>query len=119
MPQKKDIILAAIIILIATGMLAFRHFSATAASHAEITVNNTPVTLVGLNVDEIFYIESIPNILFEVSNGQIAFIKSDCPDQICVDTGFLSRSGQMAACLPNGTVMRILGGAGDIDVFIR
>lgn len=35
----------------------------------------------------------------------IAFVKSDCPDQVCVDTGKLRVAGQFAACLPNNFVI--------------
>ena len=70
-------------------------------SYARIAVNRQAVEWVDLSVDRIFALEAIPNVRFQVRNGAIAFIESDCPDQICVRSGFLDRTGQMAACLPN------------------
>lgn len=39
--------------------------------------------------------------IVEVRDGQIRVRASDCPHQICVNTGWLSRPGQMSVCLPN------------------
>lgn len=44
-------------------------------------------------------------------NGRIRFDSSDCPDKICVNTGWLNRAGQSAACLPNKTLIVIEGSA--------
>ena len=47
-------------------------------------------------------------------NGRIRYEWSDCPDKICVHTGWLVRAGQSAACLPNKTIVYIEG-SGEID----
>ncbi|MDD2363537.1 MAG: NusG domain II-containing protein [Saccharofermentanales bacterium] len=44
----------------------------------------------------------------------IAFIRSDCPDQVCIHAGRLRVAGQFAACLPNGFVI-VLEGAVDAE----
>lgn len=43
-------------------------------------------------------------------DGSIAFIESDCPDKVCIDTGKIDIAGQSAACLPNGIVVKIVSG---------
>jgi len=54
------------------------------------------------------------NVVFEIfTNHQIAIVASDCPDQVCVHTGRLARSGDYAACLPNGFVIRIVRDKGN------
>ena len=60
-----------------------------------------------LDTDGVFTFEQHRNIVFEVRDGRVAFIASDCPDQICVHTGFIGEPGQLAACLPNRTSIRI------------
>ena len=58
-------------------------------------------------------------------NGRIRFAKADCPDRVCVRTGWISRSGQIAACVPGQLILRIEGdgsqtmGPDDVDVIIR
>lgn len=43
------------------------------------------------------------------------FEESDCPDKVCIKTGELSVTGEWAACLPNKTVVKIVGRNGDAD----
>ncbi|NLT13859.1 MAG: NusG domain II-containing protein [Clostridiales bacterium] len=59
--------------------------------------------------ESVFSIPGLPNVIFRVSaDGSIAFERSDCPDQICVRSGKLSRRGQIAACLPNDVYIRLV-----------
>jgi len=55
-----------------------------------------------------------------LSTGMVRFQKSDCPDQICVHTGFISKPGQVSACIPAQVLVRITGDTSnnDVDVII-
>jgi hypothetical protein len=44
------------------------------------------------------------------------FVSSPCPLQLCVRSGTLSRSGALAACLPNRVVLRVVAGPGSEGV---
>ena len=106
---KKDALLIALILVIGLSTLGIRHWTSnddTGLIMAEIR-SDCGVHLIHLDENQIFYI--IPNVIFEIRDGRIAFIKSDCPDQICVRAGFIGQAGQMAACLPNGLVLSLLG----------
>lgn len=46
---------------------------------------------------------------FEVLDGKIRFVSSPCDGKQCVYTGWISQSGDIAACVPNGVSVRILG----------
>ncbi|MDW7656632.1 MAG: NusG domain II-containing protein [Bacillota bacterium] len=57
--------------------------------------------------------------------GRIRFAEADCPDKVCVRTGWISRSGQIAACVPGRLIIKIVGGSGsqttgpdDVDVIV-
>ena len=129
---KNDIILLVSILAIGFLLLWVRHWLSDVDEfdelgrrtvYAEITSPHGTFTIY-LDDERFFYTDMMPNVMFEVRDGQIAFIKADCPDQVCVNTGFLSRPSQTAACLPNGIVMFLLRiadytDANDIDVFIR
>lgn len=41
-----------------------------------------------------------------------------CPDDICWRTGWISRSGQTVACVPNHMTVTLVGGSG-IDAVVR
>lgn len=51
----------------------------------------------------------------EVSEGRARFVDSPCVGRYCVHAGWLSRAGDVAACLPNGIVAEITGGAREYD----
>jgi len=42
-----------------------------------------------------------------VEKGRIRFKEADCPDHICVKTGWLQEPGDTAVCLPNRAVISI------------
>lgn len=48
-------------------------------------------------------------------HGGISFESSDCPDQICVHSGTLTRPGQTAACLPNQLLLRLASPEDAVD----
>lgn len=57
---------------------------------------------------------SITNVI-EIDGMQVCFAQSNCPDQVCVRTGVLTRAGQMAVCLPTRVTVRILGADMQVD----
>jgi hypothetical protein len=42
-----------------------------------------------------------------VEKGRIRFEKSDCPNQICVNSGWLDKNGNIAVCLPNKVIVSV------------
>jgi len=125
LPTKKDLLLIVLILLSSFILLGvWRWFNISgrqSVMYAEITSADR-VDIVDLNDDRTFSVFGAPHVIFEVRDRQIAFVKSDCPDQICVREGFLNRSGQMAACLPNNILLFLLNheDEGDgLDIFVR
>lgn len=41
--------------------------------------------------------------------GAIRFAEADCPDQICVHTGWLEHRGDLAACVPGHLILKTSG----------
>ncbi|MDR1209471.1 MAG: NusG domain II-containing protein [Clostridiales bacterium] len=64
---------------------------------------------VDLSRDGSFRVFGMENVTFETRDGKIAFTESDCPDHICVRTGFIGVAGESAACLPNGLLLTVSG----------
>lgn len=48
----------------------------------------------------------------EVQDGRARLAASACTQRLCVRAGWLSHSGALAACLPNGVLLRLSGGRG-------
>lgn len=60
----------------------------------------------------------ITNVI-EIDGKSVRFASSNCPDQVCVHTGSLTRAGQMAVCLPTRVVVRLTGADTQIDAVAR
>jgi hypothetical protein len=48
----------------------------------------------------------------EYTKGKVRVVKSSCPGQICVRTGWISRSGSIVSCLPNRVLIKIIDTTG-------
>ncbi len=56
-------------------------------------------------------------------DGQIRFTEAGCPDKVCVNTGWISRPGELAACVPGHLILKIEAngetGTTDPDVVVK
>lgn len=43
----------------------------------------------------------------EIRGGKVAITQAQCPNHICVKTGWRTHSGEIIVCVPNNTVVRI------------
>lgn len=51
-----------------------------------------------------------------VEKDKIKFIEANCPDKLCVKTGLLTNTSDIAVCLPHGIIIEIKNGKdGQID----
>lgn len=42
-----------------------------------------------------------------LEHNRICFLDSTCPDKICEKSGWLSKAGDLAVCLPNKTIIKL------------
>ena len=109
--KKSDLFFITPLILAAIILHFF--FSKIKGDIVEISVDNEVVSRLPLS--EEFEI-SLENGVTLIGDGESAYFKkSDCPDKVCIHTGKLSKSGEWAACLPNKTVIKIVGKDGGAD----
>ena len=116
--KKADLIVIALII-VSAGIFMFIADKDTAKPIAEISVDGKTVQTVDLSAvtDKI---EIRPNddynVLIVAENGKIRFEHSDCKDKLCISSGELEKSGDVAVCLPAKTVITVTGS--DIDAIV-
>ncbi|MBR1736010.1 MAG: NusG domain II-containing protein [Firmicutes bacterium] len=111
---KKDILVILILIIVSAVIYCITSsYYSDKKVYAEILHDKKVIKKVDLSQPSEFSLPDIPNITFEVKDNAIAFTHSDCPDKICVKTGFISHAGSSAACLPNKTVVRIVSDSPD------
>jgi hypothetical protein len=87
---------------------------------AVITQNGSlirQINLNDLNNPEYIYLNEGINQVILAEKGRIRFIESDCPNQTCVKTGWLTKSGDRAVCIPSQVVIKIVGDNEQVDIF--
>ena len=112
---KKDLIILTVLLIIAAAVFAFRHFGLRTANTAVISVDGREYMRISLADGDSREITLENGVKIIVSDGRIGFADSDCPDRICVDTGMLSRAGDAAACVPNRTLITVVGSDAAVD----
>lgn len=113
-PRLGDLFILAAIVALAFGALFFGVGSKTAAGDETALIYQDGKLVQSIRLDKVADSREIQldgpaaNTLL-VEKGRIRYEHSDCPDKTCVHTGWLSRPGQLAACLPNRTYIKIVG----------
>lgn len=116
-------VLVTITVVVAAVLLYYNFYEENSASKtAVITQNN--VILDRIRLDQltehytINYSGPYPGTI-EAEHGKIRFSHAQCPDQVCVETGWITRPGEIAVCLPAGVIIKIEGGDSDLDIILK
>ena len=56
-----------------------------------------------------------PHNTVVVEGGRVRVSQADCPDQVCVNQGWISDGTVPIVCLPHKLIVEIVGGGGDLD----
>lgn len=118
----RDIILI-FVVLILCFLIIFipRFFSSDNSKDAVILLGGEEIYRVSLTTseDRTFILDEVPGMEFEIKDHKIGVIHSDCPDKVCVRTGFIDKSTQVIVCLPNRITVKIVDKNTDsIDIVV-
>lgn len=118
--NSKDIIAITVVFILALGLyMGYGLYMGNNADYAEIIYDGQVIERLPLNKDTEYIPEINRNIIIEIKDEKIHFKHSDCPDKICINTGWLSKPGQTAVCLPNKISVVVKGKSSDgIDTAI-
>ena len=61
--------------------------------------------------------DSINTVL--VQQGHIRMLEASCPDQVCVNQGWISDSTLPIVCLPNKVIIEIVGEGSELDAVTK
>jgi hypothetical protein len=115
--KKLDLVIVLSVLLIAVTALGVNQHRTSRIEKnsnmlkAEITVKGELYKVVPLSEKKEEYVietELGKNIIIFHDKG-VSIIEADCHDHICVDTGFISKPGEIIACLPHKVVISIIG----------
>ena len=113
-------VFAYILVILAAFLLLFSGNGRAEPKKAIISVGDT-VSEYALTENKTFEIENSGiKLTVVIENGAVYVKNSDCHDAICVDTGKISKTGQVIVCAPAMVAIRIDGETGDgYDAIIR
>lgn len=111
MIKKRDIILAACLILAAAIVFLIIRITSEDGERVVVYQNQEKKASYDLNVDGTYEIktEAGSNLLV-IENGKAYVKEADCPDGLCVNMGKISKTGENIVCLPHKLVIQIEGG---------
>lgn len=106
-------LLAAAVVLVAALASALALFWPRQAGQAVVVQTPSGDQVWPLNENAVYDVAGNGGLTLtvEVADGRVRVRAADCPDQVCVHTGWLSRDGDVAACVPAGVSVRVSGGA--------
>lgn len=115
--KKSDIILAAIVAVICAAALAFMGSSGQSLT-ATVSVDGEIYEVIDLSEVEgeiVIVTPTDPETVIKASKNAVWFESSQCENQLCVDSGKLSKNGAAVACLPAKTVITVEGAEKSVD----
>lgn len=108
MISRGDIYLIVIILLLAAGVLLWRHFNAKDGAKAVVTVDGEIKEELLLSHDTSVKILSPEGYnVVVVKDGCVIVEDADCRDHICVKHKAISKQGETIICLPHKLVVEV------------
>lgn len=128
--KKAELLFAAAVVAVALGGFALAHAANVAQpdGHAVATIARDGAVIDAIDldaVDEPYTLrlddEHGLNVV-AVEPGRISVVEADCPDEVCVHTGWIDGAATPIACVPHGLTITVAreGGASDgLDAVAR
>ncbi|MEK7251056.1 MAG: NusG domain II-containing protein [Bacteroidota bacterium] len=105
-----DKILIVVLFLCTAGSFFAKNLLASQGSLVIIELKEMPVYKGKLTEDRKVTIKgAYGDVRVQIRGGNVAVVHADCPNKVCVRTGWRSHSGESIICVPNQVVVRILG----------
>jgi hypothetical protein len=113
------IVIAGLVVVSTVGVLIFMYISKGSHHIAEIKQDGKVIRTIDLDsvtaAEEIRISYGGEYNVIRVDEGKIRIIDADCPDKLCVKTGWIKEPGQSIICLPHKLIITIQGGSKEID----
>ena len=114
-----DKILALVVGLSAIGLVLHDHYTAEAGDALIVELAGAaPATHVLSNYGVLPVTGALGMSEIEIGPKGARVVSAPCVHKICMRQGWLQRAGDVAACVPNGLVLRIAGAA-PVDAMVH
>lgn len=113
MIKKRDIILALMMILLGIAGYGVIRLGQKKGSQVVIYVDQKEISRYDLDTDTTKEIQTAKGTnTLVIENGMAYVTDADCPDQVCIRMGKISKTGENIVCLPHKLVIQVEGGVG-------
>ena len=114
-----DFVIIAAVLALAAALTAWFAWGASDGQlYAEIWQDDVLVERVLLTDDTDRTIDLDGHNVIVLAGRTARVASADCHDQVCVRTGTLTHAGQVAVCLPNRVILKLVGETGEIDAIV-
>lgn len=114
-----DFVIIAAVLLLAAALTAWFALGTTDGQlYAEVWQDDVLVERVKLTDETDREIDLDGHNVIVLAGKTARMASADCHDQVCVRTGTLTRAGQVAVCLPNRVILKIVGETSEIDAIV-
>jgi len=116
-PADKTLIL---LLSLAIVVALFPHYTTERGRQLSVHPAANPMHLLSLAEHQVLtVIGPLGESRIEIGARGARLAASPCPHQVCVRRGWISRRGEVAVCLPNRLIIKIMGAASDVDAVVR
>lgn len=101
-----------LIAVIGSLPLLYTHFwfQDEIARYLQVQEGNQPARIIPLDRDAEVLLEGpLGTSTVEIRDARARFLDSPCPGKHCIQAGWLTASGELAACLPNRISIQLVG----------
>ena len=110
--HKNDILIVLAVLVLAGGFWLYSSFGRSAGAEVMVAVDGEEIYRLPLDEDVRLTVgEGERYTVLVISGGEVSVEDASCPDHVCVRSGKVSLDGQTIVCLPNKTVVTVVGGA--------
>ena len=122
---KNDILLILAALVLAGALWGILTLIKRQGGEAIVTVDGETVAVLPLSEDTAYALNSsflglaedgFVNVVV-VENGRVCVKDANCPDRVCVRTGWIEYEGESIVCLPHKLVVTVRGGETGPDAY--
>ena len=111
-----DIILVAVLLILALSAFIVTELLREDGAFVRVSIDGEVVAEYSLSENAEYSLNGGTNMLV-IENGEAYIRWANCPKQICVKDGKISRTGERITCLENRVIIEVFGaGDGEVEV---
>ncbi len=108
-----DLVLVAALLLVTLSVFLILEFTKKPGAYVRVSIKGETVAEYPLDREGEYSLNGGTNILV-IENGSAYMKWADCPRQICVNDGKISRTGERIVCLENRVTLEVIGAEDEV-----